>query len=38
MLFGSFYLGNQLYFSSIRITMYRPETIEEGLEINLIYK
>ncbi len=36
--FGGFYLGNQLYFSSIRITMDKSETIEEGLEINFIYK
>ncbi len=25
-------------FSSIRITMAKPETIDEGLEMNLIYK
>ncbi len=36
MLFGGFYLENQL-FSSIPITD-KPETIEEGLEMNFIYK
>ncbi len=35
-LFGVFYLEKQL-FSSIWITMDKPETIEE-LEMNLIYK
>ncbi len=34
---AGFYLKNQL-FSSIRITMDKPETIEEGLEIHFIYK
>ncbi len=37
MLFGGFYLENQL-FSSIWITMDKPEMIEEGLKVNLIYK
>ncbi len=37
MLFGGFYVEKQL-FSSFWITVDKPETIEEGLEINFIYK